>query len=598
MKKQILIGIDSFEEIIEGNYFYIDKTLFIKELLENRGKVTLITRPRRFGKTMNMCMMQSFFDVKRDSKKKFEGLKIMEHTDLVEKHLNKYPVIFLTLKDIEEKTYDQVMNNIKGVIADLFQKNLYLMDSEKFNEFQKKKFYTFNEEKATESDLKKSLKFLSECLYTYHQKKVIVLFDEYDVPIDSSYRKGFYTEMIEFMRGFMGNVFKSNEYLEFGVLTGVLRIAKEGLVSSFNNPMVRSVLNKDFATCFGFTEDEVRIACDMYNVGDKFADVKTWYDGYRFGEQEMYNPWSIAQYLKSKEIDIYWVNTGSTDTLQDMFYKGDPNLRNDLAGLLTGKPILMSLEDTFTYPIEYVNSDRFWSLFLHAGYLKPCKNRHLYTEAERRQRELPDNAFFYAELVNYEIIYILSKYAKEWFQRKQSKISQTIVEFVSYLLNGEVEKVSDILNNELLNNPSCHDFKEENSYHMFIYGILLAVSTDYTVYSNQESGKGRSDCLIKPHDKNKYAAVIEFKHVRETALRGGGGGGSSAVSIAPIDDTHPEKDVITINSKLKEIALQGLDQINEKAYIHNLKKEGYEKIMKYSIAFYKKTCEVAFLIQN
>ena len=549
MKKQIFIGTDSFDKIIEDDCFYVDKTLFIKELLEAKGAVTVITRPRRFGKTMNMNMLKHFFDVNRDSKDLFAGLKIMAFQDIVEKYLNKYPVIFLTLKDVKDNTFQDSIAMIRSLVSEIYQEHLYMYESDRLNERQKKDFYIYFDKMATIGELKTALKFLTTCLYTYHKRRVIILMDEYDAPIDHSVRKGFYSEMIDFMRGFLGSVFKSNDYLEFGVLTGVQRVSKESLISDFNNPKVCGIMNTLFTTCFGFTEEEVKDACEIYELGDQYAEVKRWYDGYRFGGQDMYNPWSITMYLSEKKLANYWVNTGSVQILQDVFYKGDNKLKNDMAGLLTGAPIVMSLEDGITYPIKYVNSNTFWTMLLNAGYLKPCNGAN-----EDR---------FEAELVNKEINNIFSRYAKEWFCEQQSATCETILKFVEYLFKGDAEGVSAILNDELLNNPSCYDFKEENSYHMFIYGILLAVSSNYTVYSNPESGKGRSDCLIKPNDKEKHAVVIEFKHRSEDG------------------------------ANLKAEAQNGMKQIEEKTYIHNLKKEGYTHIYKYGIAFHKKNCEVA-----
>jgi len=556
MKKQILTGADSFEKIIEGNFFYIDKTLFIKELLENRGEVTLITRPRRFGKTLNMSMLRSFFDINRDSKCFFDGLKIMEHSDVVEKYMNKYPVVFLTLKNVELATYNDSLQKIKGLISAVYQENLYLCEGDKLNEFKKKKFYRYCSDDATEAELRVALEFLTSCLYDYHKKRVIILLDEYDAPINNAVMDGFFTEMVKFMRSFLGSVFKTNDFLEFGVLTGVQRISKESLVSEFNNPKVCGIVDSEFNTCYGFTEEEVKTACRQYDYGDTFADVKKWYDGYRFGNKDMYNPWSITQFLSRGKFDNYWVNTGSLRILQDIFYKGNNKLKNDLAGLLTGAPVTMYLEDGITYPIENAGSDLFWTMFLNAGYIKPCKE--VTTEK------------FEAELVNMEVKNILSRYAKRWFGDQKSSIPDVILDFVDYLLKGDAEGVSATLNKQLLNNPSCHDFKEENSYHMFIFGILLAVSNDYTVYSNPESGKGRSDCLIKPIDKEKYAVVIEFKHFKD--------------EYASFTE---------LSENLTAEAQKGLKQIEEKAYIHNLKQEGYERIIKYGVAFHKKNCEVA-----
>jgi len=310
MAKPILTGAESFEKIINGGYFYVDKTLFIKELLENRGDVTLITRPRRFGKTLNMSMLKHFFDVNTDSKGLFAGLKIMEHKNIVERHMNKYPVVSLTLKNVEEKTYENSIENVRDLVAGVYRQNRYLYESNRLHEQQREIFYAFMAGAPTESKLKSALLFLTECLYAHHQKRAVVLLDEYDTPVNNALMKGYYTEMVDFMRGFLGSVFKTNDYLEFGVLTGVQRVSKESLVSSFNNPKVCGIMGKFFATGFGFTEWEVKEACEMYGLGDTFGEVEKWYNGYRFGGQDMYNPWSITGYLHEKEFKNYWANTG------------------------------------------------------------------------------------------------------------------------------------------------------------------------------------------------------------------------------------------------------------------------------------------------
>ena len=549
MKKQIFIGAESFERIREEDYFYIDKTLFIKELLENKGNVTLITRPRRFGKTLNMSMLKSFFDIRSDSKAFFEGLAIAEHQSILEKHQNKYPVVSFTLKNVEFDTYEKSISGIRNLVSDLFRENLYICDGDKMNEYTVRDFKRYCSKEVAEIDLASALKFLTSCLHAYHQKRVIILLDEYDTPIDNAERNGYYQDMIGFMRGFLGSVFKTNDCLEFGVLTGVQRISKEGLFSSFNNPKVCGVLDEEFASCFGFSENEVKAACEMYEISGKYDEVKSWYDGYRFGGQDMYNPWSITMYLQRQKFENYWVNTGSVQVLRDVFHRGDDRLRNDVAGLLTGMPITMSIADQITYPIEYVSSDLFWTLLLHAGYLKPVRGA--------------EGFLFEAEFVNMEVKDTFSRYAKSWLKEQRPTVSESILEFVECLLGGDADSVGRILREEILDNPSSFDLVKENSYHMFVYGMLLALSGGYTVHSNQESGKGRSDCLIKPVDKSATAVVVEFKHLRDEAR------------------------------DLKEEAMKGLVQIREKAYAHNLKAEGYTRILIYGIAFYKKTCEVA-----
>jgi hypothetical protein len=325
--------------------------------------------------------------------------------------------------------------------------------------------------------------------------------------------------------------------------------------------MVHGISDNVLTDCYGFTEDEVKAACKEYGRGDKYCDVKKWYDGYRFGTREMYNPWSIVNYLSSGRFKNYWANTGGMTILEDVFNKGTLELKNDMAGLLTDIPVRMMYAEHITYPIRYKNNNAFWSMLLNAGYLKPCASPPNGFDANTA-----DNDWFLAELVNREVKDTFSLLIESWFTNQQEDIHRAIQGFVSYLLNGDAENVSRVLNEDLLNNPSCHDFKEENSYHMFIYGILLAVSRTYTVQSNQESGKGRSDCVIKPDDKSRSAVVVEFKHVKE----------------------KPQGEA----PDLKEEALKGLKQIEEKAYVHNLKKEGYENILKYGIAFHKKSCEV------
>ena len=411
MKKQILVGADSFEKIIEGNFFYVDKTLFIKELLENRGEVTLITRPRRFGKTMNMRMLESFFDISRDSKALFDGLKIMEHEDIVEKYLNKYPVIFLSLKNDELVTYENPIKRIKALVSAVFQQHLYLCEGGRLDEFRKKRFNQYCSEEATEVDLHTALQFLTACMYDYYQKRVIVLLDDYDAPIAHALVEGFYDEIIGIMRGLLGSAFKTNNYLEFGVLAGAQRIPGERLFGSINNALFHGIMDKSFATCFGFTEDEVKDACTVYCEDDNYDEVKMWYNGYRFGGQDMYNPWSITQYLQKQEFDNYWVNSGLVRILEDVFYKGDDKLRDDLAGLLTGTPIEMSLWYETTYPLKFANSNAFWTLFLYAGYIKPCNGAKAGT--------------FKAELVNMEVVNIFSRYAEDWFLEQQPSASET-----------------------------------------------------------------------------------------------------------------------------------------------------------------------------
>ena len=416
MGKQVMVGVESFDELIEEDYFYVDKTLLIKELMEKRGKVTLITRPRRFGKTLNMSMLKSFFDMSRDNNHLFSDLKIMAHGNIVEKHMGKYPVIFMTLKDVEENSFDRSVGRIRELVSEVFDSYLFVHESGILNERQRDRFHALYMGKATEPDLKSAMKFLTECLHAYYKKGTVILIDEYDAPINNALIEGYYTEMIKFMRGFLGSAFKGNNYLGFGVLTGVQRVSKEGLVSGFNNPKVCGIVDDEFSDCYGFTEEEVVAACKQYGYGDRFCDVKKWYDGYRFGDRDMYNPWSIAQFLSRGKLQNYWANTGGISVLDDMFSKGSASLKNDIAGLLTDAPIKMAYDAHITYPIEYKNDNAFWSLLLNAGYLKPCAGSSGDT--------------FYAELVNREVKDTFRSRIDLWFRRQQGEIRTTILEFV------------------------------------------------------------------------------------------------------------------------------------------------------------------------
>ena len=553
-QKKISIGTEFFDTIIVEGYFYIDKTLFIKELIDKKGEVNLFTRPRRFGKTLALTTLQCFFDIQQKRRDLFNGLQIMEYPEIVERYQNKYPVIFLTLKDVVSMSYGDAIDKISLLIASVYKRHRYLYKSETLNEIDEQQFNRYYARNAKEPDLENSLQFLCECLYNHFEKKVIILIDEYDTPIKTALEWSYYPQMINFMRGFLGSMFKSNPYLEFGVLTGVQRISQEGLFSSLNNLMVNGVMDKDFPTCFGFTEIEVRDACEYFNLDVKYEEVKQWYNGYRFGEQDIYNPWSITNYLKDTNFKNYWVNTGSMTFLRDLFQEGSDALKNKMADLLTDKPVEMKYTDRIVHPIVYENDNVFWSLLLNAGYIKPCIG------------SLEDE--FYVELVNKEIRNTFADNVKSWFE-KQADLHEIIQEFVRYLLEGKPEEVKNILNEELLNNPSYYDFKAENSYHMFIFGILIATSKTYTIVSNQESGKGRADLMIKPLNKEKPALIIEFKYLKR--LSGG--------------------------QTLVDLAQEGLNQIEEKKYATTLKNEGYERIYIYSMCFYKKECEMSYKLQ-
>ena len=554
MKKALPIGIEFFEEMITKDYFYIDKTLFIKEILDMKSKVTLITRPRRFGKTLNMSMLRCFLDVHQEQRELFDGFKIMQYQDIVETYQNKHPVILLSLKSIKEPTYDESLMSLGRLISNLYYEYQYIYDSDMLYEGQKKDFLTITMKEANPTELKYSLKELMGYLYAYHKKKVIVIIDEYDAPIDNAEIKGYYPEMVEFIRGFLGDALKGNEYLEFSVITGVQRIAKEGLFSDLNNLKVCSISDDWLEDSFGFTKEEVYAACKYYGMQDDMKEIKAFYDGYLFGRKEMYNPWSILNYLAEGKMDAYWVNTASMGILGNIFVKGSYKLKAMMEGLLMDEPVKMKIGDHITYPIRYEKSDALWTLLLNAGYLKI-------------KDTIPSDLFpeYMAVLVNNEVKAAFRYCIRQWMSNTRDEFAEGLNDFIEALADGDAEGMEVALNEELLYSPSYYDMVNENSFHMFILGILQVVGGTYMIRSNREEHKGRADCTMRPHDKNKAAVVIEFKHVK---------------------DKDATEDMIAQSAK------EGLEQIKEKSYTEDMKVEGYNTVYEYGIAFSGKYCVV------
>ena len=558
MKKKLPIGWEFFDILITEGYHYVDKTLFIKELLDYGSYITVITRPRRFGKTLNLSMLSCFFDIRRDSRELFSGLKIMELEEITGKHMNKYPVIFLSLKDVAAPTYEGSMTLFANVISDLYERHSYLIESGKLSFAQTETFRKYNHKTASHVELMLSLLQLTQILYSYHKQRVVVLLDEYDAPIDNSEVSGFYGQMIEFMRGFMGSVFKSNEALKFAVITGVQRISQQGLFSKLNNPKICGIIRKEFSDCFGFTEEEVACLCTEYGAGNSMDEIKAFYDGYRFGERDMYNPWSIIMYLAEQRLGLHWVNTGSLSVLRNIFIKGSMDLREKAENLLLGIPISMRLTDHITYPIDYSDSNLFWTMLYNAGYIK-----HLNGASDEDDR-------FYAELVNEEVRAAFRLCINDWLQSREGGLSDGIEEFIGALQKGDAPGMQKALNNKLLISPSYHDMINENSYHMFTLGILQVLGGKYVIRSNREEGEGRADCVLRPKDKNMPSLIIEFKHVKED---------KAGDADAKIED-------------IRKAARAALRHIKSRGYTAELTDEGYGTVYKYGIAFNGKYCIV------
>jgi len=444
----------------------------------------------------------------------------------------------------------------------LYENHGYLLDGGRLSETQAELFRKYCGRKATNDDLELALFQLSRMLRSYHHQKVIILLDEYDAPIDNAEAEGFYGKMIKFMRGFMGSTFKSNDALEFAVITGVQRIAQEGLFSKLNNPQIFGILDSEFSNRFGFTEEEVARLCMEYDAADPFGKIKAFYDGYRFGHRDMYNPWSIVNYLTKRKLGLYWVNTSSPTVMQNIFARGSKDLKEKAEGLLLGVPITMKLDDHITYPINYDSTNLFWTMLLNAGYIKHTSGT-------------PSNAEkFQAELVNTEVRVAFQHSIENWIKERTVSLYDGLQAFLESLQAGDAVGMQDALNNKLLLSPSYHDMICENSYHMFILGILQAVGRDYVIRSNREEGKGRADCTMRPVDKTKPALVIEFKHLKKDGA----------------DDTEA-----TIE-RVKKAAAEALQQISTRRYTQEMLSEGYATVFEYGIAFNGKHCEVEMLV--
>ncbi len=531
MKMSTTISNSDFKDYIKNKYYYVDKTLLIEELFNKGDEVTLLPRPRRFGKTLNLSMLKYYFDISEDIKDLFKGLKI-EKSNIFEKYLNKYPTIFLTFKDIKGNSYKEDYTKIKQVISDLYEKHEYLLTSNKLNERDKKYFSNIlNEE---EVDYSISLMRLSKYLYKYYDKKVVVLIDEYDTPVNKELDNEHYKNIINFLRDMISTTFKGNEYLFKGVITGILRIAKESMFSGANNILVRTILDNDFSNKFGFTEEEVLEILKYYDIKDKIEEVREWYNGYVFGNNIIYNPFSIVNYVKNKILDPYWVNSGNTQLIQNLLVNSDLFIKEDLEKLIKGKKIKAEIETSIIFN-ELDNSKYLWSLLLFSGYLK-CTNikENIYT----------------LEIPNKEIKECYRSIMKMFL----NKFIKNPLKIVYAIKEGNIELFKKELEWIIINISSSQDLISENSYHNLLIGLLAYLYDEYEVKSNRESGNGKYDLAIIPYDKKRLAYVIEIKFAKK-------------------------------EDKLEKLAEEGIKQIEEKKYVTELLSRGMKNILMLGIAF-------------
>lgn len=551
--KPIPIGIEDFKEIIDREYYFVDKTMLIRDILDSGSKVTLFTRPRRFGKTLNMSMLKRFFEkTEEDNSYLFDGFAISGAGDKYKSYIEQYPVISISLKSMKQSTWGESFSQFKEIIANEFERHQEILKCDSISGRKRKRIQGVLEDTADDTVYLTTLKLLSDCLYEVYNKKVIVLIDEYDVPLENAYFNGFYEDMINLIRSVFESVLKTNDSLEFGVLTGCLRISKESIFTGLNNLSVHSVTDNSFASYFGFTESEVRNVLEYYNLSDYFDEIKKWYDGYLFGETEIYNPWSVLKYIqfalnnRNHIPQTYWINTSSNNIIHELITKSDRRIRDDIEKLITGKNIDKPLYDDITYTNMNVKSEYIWSFLLHTGYLKPT---NIYQKGIQN--------YFTAVIPNTEIITTYENTFRQWFDESIRIADKSVL--LNAILDGDAETFELEVNRWLLKSISYHD-GYENFYHGFLVG-LLEYSDEYLVESNRESGTGRNDIVIKNVLTREIAVILEIKSV---------GKGETLDSMC-------------------DVALQ---QIEDRQYEVSLVNEGYKKILKYGIAFERKRCKI------
>ena len=540
------IGISDFKMLRVRDNYYIDKTMFIKDIIDNQSGVILITRPRRFGKTLNMSMLRYYFDCRqKDSRKLFEGLKIMSQDEKYTSKLGNYPVIYLTLKDMNGSTFDEALIQLKTELLELYIDHAYLLKSEKLLDIEKERFNNILNFRADKIEIQKALYFLSRLLYKEYERPAILLIDEYDVPIQSAYVEGYYEEAIKFLKTFYGTTFKDNPYLEKTVLTGVSRVAKESIFSGANNFDVFTVLDNEFADDFGITKEEMDKVIEDFKVEDDKEEIKKWYDGYKIGDKEgIYNPWSILNYLTRKELRAYWVNTSSNDIIK-LILKKSSTVKDKIERLLRGEAIEVKIDlETVIVGIEN-NEDNIWGLMLGTGYLKVVE-----------VVDLP-NKIYKVTLPNYEIKHLFEEIIDNWFRNKViGNDLQSILKDLITLNLKEYEKKFEKLVVEMFSYMDVGENTAENFYHAFVLGMLVGLKDTYYVNSNRESGMGRYDIMLEPKDKNGNSFIMEFK---------------------VLEDKEEKTIEETIENAKK--------QIEEKGYESNLRERGFKNITKMVYAF-------------
>ena len=550
-RKKLPIGIESFEEMRKEDFYYVDKTRWIEQLLAQWGKVNLFTRPRWFGKSLNMSMLQTFFEVGADASL-FDGLYISKNKEVCKQYLGKFPVVSISLKGVNGNTFDEARSCLVKVINREARRLQNLSESEKLTQVDKELFEKLLSQMKDDGTLSSSLLELSELLEKHYEEKVIVLIDEYDVPLAKANENGYYDEMVLLIRNLFENVLKTNHSLKFAVLTGSLRVAKESIFTGLNNLEVNSVLNDNFAEYFGFTPQEVENMLDFYNINEKSDEVKNWYDGYLFGNKEVYNPWSVINYVKIAVTNTvafpkpYWSNTSSNTIVRELVENADEGVKGEIEKLIAGETIEKPVHEDITYEDVYRTQDNLWNFLFFTGYLKAVSQR------------MEGNIIYLTMAIpNEEVRYIYQNTIRDWFEQKQKKYNVSVL--YEGLKSGECEQIESFINSQLTASISYYD-DAERFYHGYMIGILSQM-TGYEIQSNKEQGNGRPDILLKPFSPKQPAIILELKRAHKFI-------------------------------QMEELCDKALEQIEERKYDTELVDEGYQSILKYGICFCGKNCMV------
>ncbi len=553
VKLPLPIGVSDFKELV-SNYYYVDKTLILKDFIDSKPKVSLFTRPRRFGKTLTMDMLKTFFEISdTDTSKYFMDKEIWSRGEEYRREQGKYPVIFVTFKDIKFASWEQTYNAIREIIANEYLRHDILLTSDRCNEYEKDYFRKVVDGSITEVSMSRAFAELSRMLHKHYDCPSVIIIDEYDTPIQQGYTDGYYEQVTGFMRNLLSGAFKDNSDLSYGFLTGILRVAKESIFSGLNNLKVNSVLEERYSEYFGFTKSEILDIMKYYDRTDKYEEICEWYDGYRFGNTEIFNPWSVLNYLDENcNAKAYWQSTGDNSIIRRIVAEADDETVDNLRKLMQGQKISSYVDTSVIYPEIRNNPTTIYSFLLSAGYLKVLKKDELHN----------DNAICDIAIPNKEIFFV---YEKEILSALTNVISQsTAIAIKEAIVMQNVPKLQNSLQELLLNSVSSFDYAHENFYHGLVLGICAIMNNLYRMDSNRESGHGRYDIQLSPYDKKMPGIIIELKVLKEN-----------------IAESH-------IESKLENSAKEALLQINRQQYVTAMRQEGVTRFFKIGVSFYKK----------